>query len=55
MAKLGRGATVNPLMTPVKYRLVPLHIVETTEKYMGTLKTRYLWKIKAMIFGPAVQ
>jgi len=45
---------VDPLMIPVAMRLVPLHIVETTESYLGHLKTRYLVEIKSMILGPTV-
>jgi hypothetical protein len=47
---------VDPLMIPVAMRLVPLHIVETTELFMGiTPKTRYLEEIKSMILGCVIR
>lgn len=46
---------VDPLSVPVRYRLLPLHIVETTELFLGTIRTRYLQEIKNMIFGREVR
>jgi len=45
-----------PLMIPVRHRLLPLTIVETTERILGvTSATRYLLRWKNLIFGPVVR
>lgn len=54
MKKLTK-VSLNPLDVPVKYRLLPLHIMETTERIMGTIRTRYLDAIKNMIFGASIR
>jgi hypothetical protein len=38
-----------------RYRMIPLHVVDTTERYFGTFKTRYLSVLKQVIFGREIR
>ena len=49
-----RGIKINPLSIPWRHRCVALHILNTTELYLGTYKTRYMQWIRDAIFGPSL-
>lgn len=51
-----RKRKLDPMAVPLRHRLLPLHLAETTEKFLGiTPRTCYLVELKAMILGETVR